>query len=106
MDAIQALRNNIEPKIDASTLDVNLLCANLCKVTDKVATAEVQIYGLQICGLQAVNKQLEKQVQDLTKKQAEMEMKLEDQEGRARCNIRNTGIPEGTVQNCSWKTLS
>ncbi|KAJ1134398.1 hypothetical protein NDU88_000850 [Pleurodeles waltl] len=91
MDSIQALRNNIEPKIDAVTLEVNLLRADPHKVTDRVTTAEGQINGLQ-----AVNKQIEKQVQDLTKKQAEVEAKLEDQEGRACCNnIRITGVPEG-----------
>ncbi|KAJ1165634.1 hypothetical protein NDU88_006053 [Pleurodeles waltl] len=51
MEAIQALRNNIESKIDAVTLDVNLLRADLCEVTDKVTTAEGQINGLQ-----AINK--------------------------------------------------
>ncbi|KAJ1187359.1 hypothetical protein NDU88_004135 [Pleurodeles waltl] len=91
MDDIQVLRNNIEQKIDAVMLDVNLLHVDLCKVIDKVTAAEGQINGLQ-----AVNKQLEKQVQDLTKKQTEMEVKLEDQEGRARCNnIRITGVAEG-----------
>ncbi|KAJ1191187.1 hypothetical protein NDU88_000503 [Pleurodeles waltl] len=78
MDAKQALRYNIKPKIGAVTLDVNLLRADLHKVTDKVTTAEGQISGLQ-----AINKRLEKQVQDLTKKQAEMEVQLEDQECRA-----------------------
>ncbi|KAJ1199446.1 hypothetical protein NDU88_003280 [Pleurodeles waltl] len=75
IDAIQALRNNTELKIDAVTLDVNSLRVDLCKVTDKVATAEGQINRLQ-----AINKRLEKKVQDLKKKQAEMEVKLEGQE--------------------------
>ncbi|KAJ1104072.1 hypothetical protein NDU88_001487 [Pleurodeles waltl] len=69
MDIIQALRNNIELKIDAVMLDVNLLHVDLRKVTDKVTAAKGQIKGLQ-----AVNKQLEKQVRDLTKKQTEMEL--------------------------------
>ncbi|KAJ1098462.1 hypothetical protein NDU88_003573 [Pleurodeles waltl] len=59
MDAIQAPRNNIEPKIDGVTLDVNLLHADLHKVTDMVTTAEGQINGLQ-----AINKQLEKPIED------------------------------------------
>ncbi|KAJ1181258.1 hypothetical protein NDU88_006466 [Pleurodeles waltl] len=91
MEAIQALKSNIEPNINAVTLDVNLLRADLRKVTDKVSTAESQINRLQ-----AVTKRLEKQIQDLTKKQAEVAAKLEDQEGRARCNkVRIMGVPEG-----------
>ncbi|KAJ1217659.1 hypothetical protein NDU88_005252 [Pleurodeles waltl] len=39
MDAIQALQNNIELKIYAVTLDVNLLSADIRKVTDKVNMA-------------------------------------------------------------------
>ncbi|KAJ1207860.1 hypothetical protein NDU88_003250 [Pleurodeles waltl] len=96
MDAIQTLRNNIELKIDVVALDVILLRADLRKVTDKVTAAEGQINGLQ-----AVNQQLEKQVQDLKKKQTEMEAKLEGREGRARCNIRMTGVPEGAEGHCT-----
>ncbi|KAJ1093177.1 hypothetical protein NDU88_006284 [Pleurodeles waltl] len=96
MDAIQALRNNIEPKIDAVTLDVNLQWADLHKVTDKVTAVEGKINGLQ-----AVNKRLEKQVRDPTMKHTKMEAKLEDQEGRARRNIRITGVLEGAEGHCT-----
>ncbi|KAJ1108825.1 hypothetical protein NDU88_006195 [Pleurodeles waltl] len=55
-----------------------------------VTTAESQTDGLQ-----TLTKRLEKQVQDLTKKQAEVATKLEDQEGRAlRNNISISGVPE------------
>ncbi|KAJ1112391.1 hypothetical protein NDU88_000655 [Pleurodeles waltl] len=101
MDAIQALSNNIKLKIDAVVLDVNLLCSDLRKVTDKVTTSEGQINKLQ-----PVNKQLEKQVRHLTKKQTEMEAKSEDQEDRARRNnIRITGVPEGAEGHCTVKDL-
>ncbi|KAJ1162277.1 hypothetical protein NDU88_002745 [Pleurodeles waltl] len=90
MDAIQALLNNIKLKIDV------LLCADLHKVTDKVTTVEGQLTGLQ-----AVNK-LENQVQDLTKEHADMEAKLENQEGRAcRNNIRITEVPERAEGHCT-----
>ncbi|KAJ1198387.1 hypothetical protein NDU88_002228 [Pleurodeles waltl] len=96
MDTIQALWNKIETKINEVTLDVTLLHADLHKVTDKVTTAEGQINGLR-----AINNQLKKQVQDLTKNQAKMEVKLQDQEGRA-ChnNIRITGVLEGAEGQC------
>ncbi|KAJ1081062.1 hypothetical protein NDU88_001246 [Pleurodeles waltl] len=46
MDPIQALRNNIEPKIYAVTLDVNLLRADLRKFRDKVTAAVDQFNRL------------------------------------------------------------
>ncbi|KAJ1194724.1 hypothetical protein NDU88_004010 [Pleurodeles waltl] len=96
MEAIQALRSNIEPKRDTVTIDVNLFRVDLCKVMDKVTTAEHKINGLQ-----AVTKRLENQVQELMKQHEAAAAKLEDQEGRA-ChnNIRITGVPEET-EGCS-----
>ncbi|KAJ1217820.1 hypothetical protein NDU88_005407 [Pleurodeles waltl] len=96
METIQALRSNIELKIDAVTINVNLLQADLCKVTDKVTTAESQINGLQ-----AMTKRLEKQVQELTQQREVVAVKLEDQEGRAHHNnVRIIGVPEG-AEGCS-----
>ncbi|KAJ1112366.1 hypothetical protein NDU88_000634 [Pleurodeles waltl] len=98
MDAIKPLWNNIESKINAVTSDVNLLRIDLRKVTHTVTTAEGQINRLQ-----AVNKHLEKQVQHLTKKHAEVEAKLEDQDGRALSQQHQDSLEfrKGTVQNYS-----
>ncbi|KAJ1166004.1 hypothetical protein NDU88_006416 [Pleurodeles waltl] len=86
---------NIEPKIDAVTLNVNLLRVDLHKVTDKVTTAEGQITRLP-----PITKRLEKKVQDLTKKQSKVASKMEDQEDRAhRNNIWITGVLEGAEGN-------
>ncbi|KAJ1102247.1 hypothetical protein NDU88_007299 [Pleurodeles waltl] len=81
MKAIQSLKGTIESKIDALTIDVNLLRADLRKVTDKVTTAESKINRLQ-----AVTKRLENQVQELTKQHTAVAAKLEDKEGRSHRN--------------------
>ncbi|KAJ1153721.1 hypothetical protein NDU88_006479 [Pleurodeles waltl] len=91
MEAIQSSRSNIELKIDAVTINVNLLRPDRRKVNDKVTTGDSHTSGLQ-----AMTKRLEKQVQDLTKQQKVVGVKLEDQEGRARRNsVRIMVVPEG-----------
>ncbi|KAJ1147344.1 hypothetical protein NDU88_000225 [Pleurodeles waltl] len=65
--------------------------ADLGKISEKVAVAKAHIVGLT-----ATTKHLEEQVRSLTKKSAEMEAKLEDQEERSRRNnMRVVGVPEG-----------
>ncbi|KAJ1119829.1 hypothetical protein NDU88_008014 [Pleurodeles waltl] len=47
MAAIQDLRGSLEPKLDAVTVDVNLLRADLKEVAEKVTNAEPDIAQLQ-----------------------------------------------------------
>ncbi|KAJ1205329.1 hypothetical protein NDU88_000764 [Pleurodeles waltl] len=89
MEAIPSLRGTLETKLDA----VNLLKADLRKVTEKVTMAETQINGLE-----SVTKRVKDQVQTLTKQNSFIAAKVEDQEGRARHNnIQVSGIPEGAA---------
>ncbi|KAJ1079585.1 hypothetical protein NDU88_000181 [Pleurodeles waltl] len=78
MEAIKSLRDTFESQIDAVKIDVNLSRADLRKVMDTVTTAEIQIHGLQ-----AVTEKLENQIQELTKQNLVVVIKLEDQEGQA-----------------------
>ncbi|KAJ1158341.1 hypothetical protein NDU88_011032 [Pleurodeles waltl] len=90
MAAISDLKQTLEPKLDAVTIDVSLLRLNLQKMADKVNKAETHIQALQ-----SSSKRLEEHVQLLTKQRNIMEARLEDQEGRARRNnIRVVGVPE------------
>ncbi|KAJ1217515.1 hypothetical protein NDU88_005109 [Pleurodeles waltl] len=88
--AIRDLKNRLEPKMDAITVDVNLLLADFHKMSEKVTFVELHIYLLQ-----STSKKLEDQVQYLTKHQALMAARLEDQEGRARRNNISRGGPRG-----------
>ncbi|KAJ1142285.1 hypothetical protein NDU88_008612 [Pleurodeles waltl] len=90
MVAIQDLKNSLEPKLDAVTVDVKLLRADFCKMSEKVTSAELHINLLQ-----STSKKLEDQFQYLTKQQALMAARLEDLEGRRRNNIQVVGVPEG-----------
>ncbi|KAJ1109245.1 hypothetical protein NDU88_006608 [Pleurodeles waltl] len=91
MAAIWDLKNSLEPKLDAVTVDVNLLRANLQKMSKKVSSAELCINLLQ-----SMSKNVEEQVQYLTKHHTLMAARLEDQEDRARRNnIRVVGVHEG-----------
>ncbi|KAJ1128266.1 hypothetical protein NDU88_006645 [Pleurodeles waltl] len=77
--------------LDIVTVDVNLLRADFHKMSKKVKSAESHIHLLQ-----SPAKKLEDQVQSLTKQQAQMAARLEDQEGWARRNnIQVVGVPEG-----------
>ncbi|KAJ1155947.1 hypothetical protein NDU88_008672 [Pleurodeles waltl] len=90
MAAIPDLHSSLEPKLDAVTVDVNLLFADLEKVTEKVINGETDIAQLQ-----STSRRIEDQVQFLTTEHEKIMARLEDQEGRAqRNNIRVVGVPE------------
>ncbi|KAJ1100046.1 hypothetical protein NDU88_005135 [Pleurodeles waltl] len=57
MAAIHDLKGSLEPRLDAVTVDVGLLRADLQKVSDKVSTAETDIARLT-----STSKALEEQV--------------------------------------------
>ncbi|KAJ1150230.1 hypothetical protein NDU88_003025 [Pleurodeles waltl] len=78
MAAIHDLRGSLEPKLDAVTVDVNLLHVDLKDVTEKVINAE-----MDIARLQSTSKRLEDQVQLITAEHEKIMARLEDQEGRA-----------------------
>ncbi|KAJ1175777.1 hypothetical protein NDU88_001062 [Pleurodeles waltl] len=61
MVAIQDLKISLEPKLDAVTIDVNLLRVDLQKMSEKVTSAESHINLLQ-----STSKKLEEQFQCLT----------------------------------------
>ncbi|KAJ1119212.1 hypothetical protein NDU88_007398 [Pleurodeles waltl] len=91
MAAIQDMRGSLEPKLDAVTMDVTLLQADLKKVAAKVTNAE-----MGIARLQSTSKRHEDQILFLTAEHEKIVSRLEDQEGRAqRNNIRVVGVPEG-----------
>ncbi|KAJ1195246.1 hypothetical protein NDU88_004527 [Pleurodeles waltl] len=81
MAGIQDLKGLLETKLDAVTVDVTLLRADLKKVMEKVTTTEMDITRLQLA-----SKRLESQVQFLTKDYERIIMRLEDQEGRSQRN--------------------
>ncbi|KAJ1121694.1 hypothetical protein NDU88_000213 [Pleurodeles waltl] len=90
MAAIQDLWASIaplEPKLDTVQIDVNLLRADMGKISAKVAAAETHIDVLQ-----ATIKRLEEQVRSLTKKSEIMEARLQDQEERSRRNNAVLGV--------------
>ncbi|KAJ1166893.1 hypothetical protein NDU88_007289 [Pleurodeles waltl] len=90
MAAIHNLNGSLEPKLDAITVGVNLFCADLKKVKEKVTNAETDIAQLQ-----STSKRLEDLVQFLTAEHEKIKAHL-DQEGRAqRNNMRVVGVPEG-----------
>ncbi|KAJ1089687.1 hypothetical protein NDU88_002834 [Pleurodeles waltl] len=85
MAAINDPRGSREPKLGTVTVDVTLLHADIKKVAEKVTTAEMDI----------AFKRLEDQVWFLTTEYEKMEVRLEDQEGKAHRNIiRVVGVPE------------
>ncbi|KAJ1190581.1 hypothetical protein NDU88_007319 [Pleurodeles waltl] len=91
MDATRDLKSLLEPKLDAVTLNVNLLPADFRKMSYKLKTEEKHLHLLQ-----STTKTFEDQVQSTTKQQAQMAAQLEDQEGRVRRNnIRVVGVPVG-----------
>ncbi|KAJ1103192.1 hypothetical protein NDU88_000619 [Pleurodeles waltl] len=91
MAAIQDLKGLLEPTLDAVTMDVTLLKADLKKVAEKVTNAETDIAHLQ-----STSKRLGDQVQFLTAEHERIVARFEDQEGRAwRNNFRVVGVPEG-----------
>ncbi|KAJ1160191.1 hypothetical protein NDU88_000693 [Pleurodeles waltl] len=91
MASIWDLKNSLEPKLDAVTVDVNLLRDDLHKMSEKVKSGESYINLLH-----STSKKLGEQVQYLTKQQKLMVARLEEQEGRARRNnIRVVGVPKG-----------
>ncbi|KAJ1170372.1 hypothetical protein NDU88_002249 [Pleurodeles waltl] len=91
MTAIQDLRGSLEPRLDAVTVDVTLLRADLKIVTEMVTDAETDIVRLQ-----STSKRLEDQVQFLTAEHKRIVALLENQEGSARRNnIRVVRVPEG-----------
>ncbi|KAJ1081977.1 hypothetical protein NDU88_002149 [Pleurodeles waltl] len=77
MVAIQDLHGSLEPKLDAFTVGINLLCADLKKVTEKVTNAETDFAWLQ-----STSKRVEDQVQFLTAEHEKIMARLEDQAGR------------------------
>ncbi|KAJ1200905.1 hypothetical protein NDU88_004726 [Pleurodeles waltl] len=105
MAFIRDLKGTLEPKHDAVIVEVSLLRADLKKLSDKVTTVESNVAVLRF-----TNKQLEEQVQYLTKQIEMVTGKVEDQEGRAlRNNIRGMGLlreQRATMRNSFWKTLS
>ncbi|KAJ1138525.1 hypothetical protein NDU88_004906 [Pleurodeles waltl] len=86
MAAIQDLKTSLEPKLDAITIDVTLLRADLHKMSNKVTSAELHINLLQ-----STSKKLGQQIQSLTHQQEIMAARLEDQEGWARRNNLQRG---------------
>ncbi|KAJ1203818.1 hypothetical protein NDU88_007599 [Pleurodeles waltl] len=91
MAAIQDLHGSLEPKLDAVTVDVNLLCTDLKKVKENVTNVETDIARLQ-----STSKRLENQVLFLTTEHEKVMARPEDQEGRAWRNIiRVVGVPGG-----------
>ncbi|KAJ1127118.1 hypothetical protein NDU88_005522 [Pleurodeles waltl] len=97
MDAIQVLKNNIEQKIDAVTLDVNLLCTDPRKVTDKVTTAEGQISGLH-----AINKGSGADRGLKNKK----EKKLQIEELEKEVGALETQLPRNRTEELRWQLLA
>ncbi|KAJ1131657.1 hypothetical protein NDU88_009992 [Pleurodeles waltl] len=76
--AIRGSRVAFEGKIETVAVEVNLLQADLWKVSDKVKVAEGSILELQTeVGA------LPKQMSQVTSKAGEMEVRLEDAEGRS-----------------------
>ncbi|KAJ1119833.1 hypothetical protein NDU88_008018 [Pleurodeles waltl] len=91
MMAIQGVKDTYESEVNTVTMEVNLMRADLKKVTEKLTVGESQILGLQ-----SVTKHLEDQVKKLTKQTTVLTARLEDQEGRARRNnIRILRVPKG-----------
>ncbi|KAJ1198313.1 hypothetical protein NDU88_002155 [Pleurodeles waltl] len=76
--AIQASRVALEGKIETMAVEVNLLRADLRKVSDKVKVAEGSIVDLQmeVCALR-------KQMMQVTSTVGMLEAGLEDSEGRS-----------------------
>lgn len=88
--AINGSRTVLETKIEALSIDVNLLRIDLRKVADKVEMAESNITELQ--GEVTVLKQ---QMAQMTTATAELELRMEDAEGCSfRSIIRVLGFPE------------
>ncbi|KAJ1160907.1 hypothetical protein NDU88_001397 [Pleurodeles waltl] len=94
MSDIQSLRGSLELKLDAVTVDINLLRADLQKVTDTVTTAETQTHGLQVA-----TKRLEDQAKVITKQQSAVAAKLEYQEGQAPTTISSDPKKDGLRSN-------
>ncbi|KAJ1108057.1 hypothetical protein NDU88_005441 [Pleurodeles waltl] len=89
MAAISDLKQTLEPKLDAVTIDVSLVRADFKKLTEKATRAETHIQALK-----SMSKRLEEHVQLLAKLQKAMEARLEDMKGETN-NIRLVGVPEG-----------
>ncbi|KAJ1172698.1 hypothetical protein NDU88_004542 [Pleurodeles waltl] len=68
MEAIRDLKSSLELKLDAVTVDLNLLGADIYKTSEKVKSAKSHIHLLQST------------VKSLTKEQAHMSARLEDQD--------------------------
>ncbi|KAJ1113260.1 hypothetical protein NDU88_001514 [Pleurodeles waltl] len=69
MAAISDLKQTLEPKLDAVTIDVSLLRADFQNMTEKDNRAETYIQALQ-----SMSKRLEEHVQLLTKQQTSAEL--------------------------------
>ena len=90
MEAIRGSREALETQIAGVSIEVNLLRADLRKVSDKVTTAEDNITSLQ-----TEVRHLKKQVSHLTNATETLADKAEESEGRARrSNLRLLGFPE------------
>ncbi|KAJ1153746.1 hypothetical protein NDU88_006504 [Pleurodeles waltl] len=96
MTAVKDLKETIELKLDAVTIDVTLGWADYQKLSKKLTSNESTVGGLQ-----NTTKLLEEKVDKLEKAHIQMAASLEDQEGRARRNnIKIMGVPEKAVLNC------
>ncbi|KAJ1209137.1 hypothetical protein NDU88_004515 [Pleurodeles waltl] len=88
--AIQGSRVALEGKIETVAVEINLLRADLRKVSDKVKVAEGSIAELQ-----SEVGTLQSQVAQATSTVGRLEARLDDAEGRSRRNnVRLLGFPE------------
>ncbi|KAJ1135660.1 hypothetical protein NDU88_002098 [Pleurodeles waltl] len=96
MNAIQGLRSALEQQIETVSIDLNLLRADLRKVSEKVNTAETTIGSLQ-GGMTS----LKKQMTAVRTEVDELGRRAEDEEaGSRRSSIWVLGFPdksEGTA---------
>ena len=90
LEAIQGSREALEGQIAGVSIDVNLLRADLHKISDKVKGAE-----RNIAVLKTKFKHLKQQVSQMTMANGILTYRVEDADGRSRQNnIRLLGFPE------------
>lgn len=88
--AINGVKSSLEHKMGTISIDVNLIQADLTKMNEKVKTLDIKTASLidDVALLQ-------REVQDLKSFCETAERKLDDREGRTRCNnVRILGVPE------------
>ena len=97
MEAIKGSREALEAQVAGVSVEVNLLRADLRKVSDKVTSAEGNITALQ-----TEVKDLRNQVRDLNAVTGTLMNRADEAEGRARrSNLRILGFPERVERNAA-----